>query len=498
MRPPKQSPEPRFRSAKLAGLALLVLWLQTSASAYAQDVLEANWLQITVQPTVQGPNAPPAAANSQPPPTDSKSDEKPDEKKDDKADQNKTENFNIFGQATVISQWNGRFESPYSGPHSFLSENDLATSETSTLDIGLRLWGAELYFDPEIAGGLGLSDVLGIAAFPNGDITRVGKEQPTPYVAQLYLQQSFGFGGPQENVASAPNALAGTRDVSRLTYYIGKLSVENFFDGNTYSHDPRSQFMNWALMYNAAWDYPADVRGYTYGGLVEWNEEHFAFRYGIFGEPIVANGDLISGDFARAHGQVWELETRYKLLDHKGVARFMVYWNRADMGNYNQATFEPQFDVNIVNTRTWSSKYGYGLNIEQEFNKDLGGFLRWGWDDGHTETWAFTECDRTVSFGLQLKGERWCRNDDVIGLGMAIDGLSVPHRDYLAAGGLGFELGDGALDYAPEVAFEMYYALKFKNKSIWLTPDVQLIGDPGYNAARGPVVIGGARVHAEF
>ena len=403
----------------------------------------------------------------------------------------------------MISQWNGTFRSPYSGPHSFISGNETATSETSTLEMGLRLWegdwqGAELYFDPEIAGGLGLSDVFGIAAFPNGDITRVGKEQPTPYVARLYVAETFGFGGQQEKVESGPNALAGWRDISRLTISVGKFAAEDFFDGNAYSHDPRSQFMNWALMYNAAWDYPADVRGYTYGGVFELNEKDWAFRYGLFAEPSTANGPNLDPHFDVAHGQAWELELRYCLFDQPGKARFMVYWNRAHMGNYNQATLEPQFNLDITATETYCSKYGYGLNIEQQLSKNLGYFLRWGWDDGHTETWAFTECDRTITSGLLLKGERWCRPDDAVGMGVALDGLSVPHRAYLQAGGLGFELGDGTLDYAPEVAFEWFYALKFKKKSIWITPDVQLIMDPGYNEDRGPIVIGGVRVHGEF
>jgi high affinity Mn2+ porin len=458
--------------------------------------------------SAQSPTANPAVANSLATPEGSNdncgnvdpSKAKSDGEQSDRTkDENKEETFNVFGQSTVISQWHGTFHSPYGGPHSFLSENELATSETGTLSMALRTWeGGAVCFDPEIAGGIGLSNVFGIGAFPNGDITRVGNPQPTPYIARLYFAQTIGFGGEQEKVESGPNVLAGSRDVSRLTISLGKFAAEDFFDNNTYSHDPRVQFMNWALMYDPAWDYPADVRGYTFGGVVELNQESWAFRYGIFGEPLVANGPTIDPSFAKAHGQAWELEERYRLFDHPGKARFLVYWNRADMGNYNEATFDSAFGLNIANTRRFSSKYGYGLNLEQEFNKDLGGFLRWGWNDGHTETWAFTECDRTINFGLTLKGTKWCRPEDFLGYGVAIDGLSAPHRNYLAAGGLGFELGDRRLNYAPEVAFETYYIFKFKKKQIWITPDLQLIGDPGYNRDRGPVVIGGLRLHAEI
>jgi high affinity Mn2+ porin len=416
-----------------------------------------------------------------------------------KEDAKKDENFNIFGQGTVIADWHGPFRSPYSGPHSFQSVNEDRISETATLFMGLRVCdGGEVYFNPEIAGGRGDSDVFGIAAFPNGDISRVGAERPTPYVARLYLRQTIGFGGEQEKVESGPNQLAETRDVSRLTFTFGKMAATDWFDNNSYAHDPRGQFMNWALMDNVAWDFPADVRGYSLGGVIELNQKDWAIRYGIFAEPEVVNGAILESDFGKAHGQVAELEQRYQLRDHPGKIRWLLYLNRADMGNYREATNDPAFDLDITKTRSFSSKYGYGVNLEQELTKDLGTFLRWGWDDGQTETWAFTECDRTISLGLVLKGTQWNRKDDVIGTAVAIDGLSSPHRNYLAAGGLGFQLGDGKLNYASEVAFESYYDFKFQNKQIWVTPAVQLVGDPGYNQDRGPVVIGAVRIHAEF
>ena len=210
----------------------------------------------------------------------------------------KVERFNAYGQATVITQWNGPFRSPYIGPHSFLPIHEWATSDTATLFLGARCWqGAELYFNPEVAGGLGLSDVYGIAGFPNGDITRVGDPAATPYVARLYLAQTVGFGGEQEKIESGPNQLASYKDISRFTFAVGKMAATDWFDQNAYSHDPRRGFMNWSLMYNGAWDYPADVRGYTYGMVGELNQKAWALRYGIFGEPSVANGPDIDPQF---------------------------------------------------------------------------------------------------------------------------------------------------------------------------------------------------------
>jgi high affinity Mn2+ porin len=311
------------------------------------------------------------------------------------------------------------------------------------------------------------------------------------------------LGGEQEKMESGPNQLAEYKDVSRLTFAVGKMAATDWFDQNKYSHDPRSQFLNWDLMYNGAWDYPADVRGYDFGAVVELNQKDWALRYGVFGEPEVANGAEIDPKIGVAHGQAIELEHRYKLFDRPGKIRWMGYWNRAHMGNYDEALALSPHDPDVTATRTYHSiKYGFCVNVEQEFTDNLGGFLRLGWNDGHTETWAFTETDRTVAFGFLLSGKSWHRDGDEIGTGLVVNGLSAPHRAYLAAGGLGFELGDGQLNYEPEFAWETYYKwqvfAKAVKKSIWISPDFQLVGNPGYNGDRGPVAIGTVRVHAEF
>jgi high affinity Mn2+ porin len=355
----------------------------------------------------------------------------------------------------------------------------------------------DLYFDPEIAGGRGDSGVYGLGAPPNGDITRVGNPTPTPYVARVYLQRYFALGCETEKVESAPNQLAGDIPVSRITLAVGKMAASDWFDQNRYAHDPRTQFMNWALMYNPAWDYPADVRGYSWGGVVEWNERNFALRYGIFAEPDVANGAEYDDNLSQAHGQSLELELRYKLCDRPGKARGMVYVNNADMGNYREALILSPVNPDVTQTRSYSVKYGFCLSLEQEFTDLLGGFMRLGWSDGQTETWAYTECDQTLSLGVTLKGKRWGRPQDEVGVGVALDGLSPDHTAYLAAGGLGFELGDGRLAYGPESVLEAYYRMEL-SKSLAVSPDLQLIQNPGYNTDRGPLFIAAVRVHAEF
>jgi high affinity Mn2+ porin len=410
--------------------------------------------------------------------------------------------YSAHAQGTVVTQAHDHFRSPYIGPNSLLPDEHSATSITGTLFLDARLWECggnrgELVFNPEIEGGRGFSMSSGIAGFPNGEIVRVGIADPTPYIARLYLRQTIGFGGEQETVEAGPNQIAGKRDVDRLTITLGKFSATDLVDNNSYSHDPRTQFLPWSIMYNGAWDYPANVRGYTYGIGIDFNRKNWALRYGIFQEPRFANGAELDPHFLKANGQVLEWEGRYTLYEHPGKLRLLAYLNRAHMGKYSQALEEMPVNPDVTLTRAYRIKYGFGLNWEQELTKELGLFSRFGWDDGHTESWAFTAIDRLAEVGLLLKGKCWCRPNDQVGLALAADGLAKIHHDYLAAGGLDFIIGDGALRYGPEEIFELFYNLAVI-KGLNVTVDFQEVVNPAYNRDRGPVSIGSVRVHYEF
>jgi high affinity Mn2+ porin len=343
----------------------------------------------------------------------------------------------------------------------------------------------------------GLAAPAGIANFPNGEITRVGVPDPTPYIARLYLRQTFGFGGEQEKVEDLPNQVAGKRDIDRLTLTLGKFSATDLVDNNRYSHDPRTQFLPWSIMYNGAWDYPANVRGYTYGIGIDYNRKNWALRYGIFQEPEFANSAPLDSRILKANGQVVEWEGRYSLNEHPGVLRLLAYLNRAHMGEYSQALLEMPVDPNVATTRAYRIKYGFGLNWEQEVTKDLGLFARLGWNDGHSESWAFTAVDRLAEIGTLFDGRCWCRPNDQVGLAVAACGLAKIHHEYLAAGGLDFIIGDGALNYGREWVMEAYYNAAVI-KGINVTLDFQEVVNPAYNRDRGPVSIGALRVHYEF
>jgi high affinity Mn2+ porin len=325
----------------------------------------------------------------------------------------------------------------------------------------------------------------------------VGVVEPTPYFARLFYRQIWGLGGEQETIKDEPNQIAGKLDVDRITLTVGKFTYTDVVDGNRFSHDPRLAFMNWGLMYNGAWDYPANVRGYDYGFALELNRKNWALRYAVMAEPSVANGAPIDPRFLKANGHALEWEGRYRLCDQPGNVRVLGYLNRAHMGDYREALDQMPVNPDVTATRDYCFKYGCGLSWDQQINKDLGVFGRLGWNDGHTESWAFTEIDRTASLGLLLKGRLWQRPDDTFGVAGLLNGLSKDHRDYLAAGGLGFIIGDGALNYGLEKILEVFYIVQV-TKGMFVTCNFQEVGNPAYNRDRGPVAIWSLRVHTEF
>lgn len=411
-------------------------------------------------------------------------------------------NWNLYYQATSIGDYHGRFNAPYTGPFSLQDTPERDVSITSTLFFTARLeQNTFLVFNPEIAGGKGFSGVNGIADPPNGEIPRVASAEPKPYIARLFIQHDFGFGSEKEHVESDANQLAGERPVTRYSIYAGRYTVTDFFDNNTYTHDPRSQFMAWGVMYNGAWDYPADTRGYTWGIVQEFNTKNWAVRYGIAAEPKVANGPQFDRRLFRDHGQTWEAERRYSVHKHAGVIRGLGYANRAQAGNYAEAlrlAEQTGTPPSVIATRRVGTlKYGFGVNWEQEITSDIGVFSRLGWSDGKTESFAFTAIDRLASGGISVKGTRWKRKNDVAATSLTAGGISGVHANYLAHGGSDFLIGDGRLNYAAEYVWESYYNAHLF-KGFFASVDMQHDSNLAYNHDRGPVWIASLRLHVEF
>ena len=409
--------------------------------------------------------------------------------------------WNIHAQTTFLPQAYPAIRSPYASPFSLPGGGQLQATWTTTAFLGVRLWqGGEFYFNPELAQGFGLNGTLGLAGFSNGEAQKAGAPFPTIRPQRYYIRQTFGLGGEQEDVADGPNQLAGKRDIDRVTMILGRFAVGDFFDNNTYAHDPRADFMNWAIWSSAAYDFPADLPGYTTGAVVELNRKNWAVRVGAFEVPSAPNSDTLT---LKTGGTVVEFEERHTIFDHPGKLRLGAFANSGNTGNYREAlaiaAADPALDINDVmaSIRHTNLKYGFYANLEQEVAPDIGLFARASWNDGQNEILSFTDIDRSVSGGLSIKGSRWGRANDTIGIGGAINGLSASHRDFLAAGGTGLLIGDGRLNYSPERILETYYSLKLNNWSA-LTFDYQFVVNPAYNADRGPVSIFSGRLHGEF
>jgi len=409
--------------------------------------------------------------------------------------------WNVHAQTTFLPQGYPSFSAPYSGPNSLPGRGQLQATWTTTAFLGARLWdGGEFYFDPELSQGFGINSALGIAGFPNGEAQKAGAPYPRIRPQRYYFKQTFGFGGAQEDVADGPNQLAGKRDIDRVTLIVGRFAVGDFFDNNSYAHDPRADFMNWALWASSAYDFPADLPGYTDGAVVELNRKDWAIRGAVLEVPSQPSSDKLT---FKGQGTVVEFEERHTLFDQPGKLRLGVFGNQGVTGSYRQAlaieATDPTLDINDVmaSIRRVSPKYGFYANLEQQVATDVGVFARASWNNGQTEILSFTDVDRSLSGGVSVKGGRWGRPNDTIGIGGAINGLSAAHRDFLAAGGTGLVIGDGQLNYRPEQIVEAYYAYQL-GKGVTLTADYQFIANPAYNADRGPVSIFSGRLHGEF
>lgn len=412
----------------------------------------------------------------------------------------KQQRFSFHFQQTTITQYKPPFSAPYSGQNSLLAGEETQTSITSTLFGAARLWkGAEAIFDPELSGGGGLSKTLGIAGFPNGETFRVGGAEPKIYIARLYFQQNFEWGEDKDTITDDENQLEGLKSKHYFSFTLGKFGMADFFDGNVFSHDPRTQFMNWALMDNAAWDYPANTRGYVLGAFTELGQPDWTLRFAFTMVTTEANGATWDAKINKANTQTLEYERRYTINGQKGTVRILGFLNNGKFGNYRQAIAQNPTAPNVDTTQAYGRhKYGFGISADQQLTKDFAVFAKTSYNDGKTQTWFFTEIDRSLSFGGVLKGRQWKRPDDELGLAFIANGLSAPHRDYLAAGGYGFLIGDGKLNYSNELIAELYYKINAFQQKFWLTPDYQFILNPAYNADRGPVNVFSLRVHVEF
>ena len=407
------------------------------------------------------------------------------------------QNWNWHAQNTDILDGHPSFPAQVSGPNSLHDGSE--TQETVSLDLlaGTRLWrGAEFHVDGLMWQGFGFSHTTGIEGFPNSEAYRVGTKAPNVVFTRVFIRQTFGFGGEQETVEDDQLHLAGKEDISRITITLGKFSVKDIFDNNAYANDGRAQFMNWGLVANEAWDYPADSLGFTTGVAIELNQPQWTARYGFFQVPRFSNGLAQDKDYLEAWGMVTEFEHRQSINGHPNTIRLMAYLNHARMGSYAAALDEGP-PVDITSSREYRSKFGIGINVDQELTKGVGAFMRLGWSDGHSEAWMYSDVDEAASAGLSVNGAFWHRTNDTVGVAGILNGISNLHQRFLEAGGTGILAGDGSLRYGLEQVVETYYDFGIW-KTIHGTLDYQFVENPAFNRDRGPVNVLSARLHWEF
>jgi high affinity Mn2+ porin len=410
-----------------------------------------------------------------------------------------TDNFAIHGQTTFVEQYVFPFRSPYLGPNS-LDPNQGRETWDATLFLGMRLWrGAEFWVDPEIDQGFGLSDTLGVAGFTSGEAYKVGASVPYARVPRAFIRQTIDLGGDSQKVESDVDKFSGSQTANRVVITVGKFGVTDIFDNNKYAHDPRNDFMNWALIDTGTFDYAADAWGFSYGAAAEWYQGDWTVRGGIFDLSSVPNSIELDPSFDQFQW-VGEIERRYQLWGQPGKIAITGFLSRGRMGSYAEAIALAAATGGMPSTalvRQYTSRGGVSLNIEQQITEQLGAFARAGFANGDIEPYEFTDIDRTVAAGLSLNGKSWGRPDDTVGLAGVVNHISSVHEAYFNAGGLGILVGDGTLPHPGlEQILETYYQLPvsfFK-----LTLDYQLIVNPGYNEDRGPASVISARLHAQF
>ncbi|MFZ0496327.1 MAG: carbohydrate porin [Methylocella sp.] len=414
--------------------------------------------------------------------------------------------WSIHGQSTIIGMGNAPFPAAYTGQNSLYPGFQTRETFSATGFLGYKAWeGTEFYFDPEPFQGFGLSGTHGIAGFPDNEAQKGGFDFPYYNTARLFLRQIFGLGGEQEDLPDGQNQVSEKADVSRVTITLGKFAVPDIFDNNTYAHDAQTSFMNYALVDAGAFDYAGDQPGYTWGAAAELNQKDWALRAGYFLLADVPNSNNFDTRLFQRGQYLLEFEDRFTLFGEPGKFRLTGWDSQCYCGSFAATLTNPYLsdlalDPNapdIAATRKTRSEFGFIGNYEQSVSDDLGLFARLSWQSGQTEIMQFTDVDESASFGGVLKGTLWGRPNDRIGLAGIVNGLSSNYQAFLAAGGLGLIIGDGALSYRPEEIIETYYSVGLTDWAA-MTFDYQFVANPGDNYVRGPVSIGAVRLHVQF
>jgi high affinity Mn2+ porin len=418
-----------------------------------------------------------------------------------------TDRINFHGQSTFVEQAYPSFRSPYEGPNSLPATGEGRETVDATLYAGVRLWqGAQLWVNPEIDQGFGFAETHGVAGFPSAESYKLGADYPYLRLQRAFVRETFNLGGETEKVDADINQFADSQTTDRLVLTLGRFAIVDIFDTNKYANNPKTDFLNWALINAGTFDYAGDAWGYTYGAAAEWYQGHWTLRAGVFDLSATPAGGVSPAAYGLdptfdQFQLVGEIEARYDLWGQPGKIKATGFLSRGRAGDFADAialadlTGQPA-DINAV--RHYTSRPGVSLNLEQQVTETLGVFARAGWADGNVEPWDFTDIDRTLSGGVSLSGKLWGRPDDTIGVAGVVNGIASIHEAFFDAGGLGILIGDGQLPHAGlEQIMETYYSYAL-SPSTRLSVDYQFIANPAYNTDRGPVNVFSGRIHWQF
>jgi high affinity Mn2+ porin len=411
------------------------------------------------------------------------------------------QSFAIHIQSTATEQYHPAFHSPYQGAESLDPRAEAKETADVTLYAGFKPWaGAEIWINPEVDQGFGLSNTMGVAGFPSGEAYKVGANNPYLKLPRLFLRQTIDLGGQSAKTDADLNVLGGAHTENRLVFTIGKFGVPDVFDTNASAHDPRQDFLNWSLIDTGTFDYAANAWGFTYGAALEWYQGDWTLRAGLFDLSRTPNSAVLDPTFDQ-YQEIGEVERRWEWKTLKGKVAITGFITHGRMGNFADAialvstTGQP---ADVASVRKYQTRSGLSLNAEQSLTETLGLFVRAGEAGGNVEPYEFSDIDRTAAAGLSQGGKRWGRDDDTVAIAFVVNGISKAHEAYLAAGGDGILVGDGQLPHpGDERILETYYSLAVI-KGVHVTADYQYIANPAYNRDRGPVSVFGLRVHAQY
>jgi high affinity Mn2+ porin len=416
-------------------------------------------------------------------------------------DGSEQQSWAVHGQATFVVQAHPAFHSAFEGPNSLDRRGEVKETFDATVYAGFRPWGsAEIWVDPEIDQGFGLSNTLGVAGFPSGEAYKIGKSEPYAKLPRWFLRQTINLGGDSEKVEPDLLQLGGRQSANRLVLTLGKFSVVDVFDTNDQAHDPRSDFMNWTIIDAGTFDYAANAWGYTYGSAAELYAGAWAFRAGAFDLSDVPNSERLDPTFSQLEFD-GEVEHRHSIGGQPGKLKLTFYLNHGRMGRFEDAIRLSALSgqpADIAAVRQMRNRAGLSFNFEQQLTKSVAMFVKGGVTDGSIEPYEFTDVDRSIAAGVTARGNGWGRSDDTVGLAGVVNAIAKVHQRFLNAGGLGILVGDGKLPHpGDEYIAEAYYDVAVV-KPVHLSLDAQFIANPAYNRDRGPVAVGGFRIHAQF